>query len=110
MTLFLAMAFAIAAPSSSTKPTTPAAVSRCGYRIVETYPHDRNSFTQGLFWDDGHLYEGTGQYGRSRVARLDLKTGKALSIGLSTLEAICAALQCQPGDLLAFDPSLPQKD
>lgn len=34
-----------------------------------------------------------------------LKTGKAKAIRLSTLEAICAALQCQPGDLLVFDPA-----
>jgi putative transcriptional regulator len=31
-----------------------------------------------------------------------LKTGKARAIRFSTLEAICAALDCQPGDLLAF--------
>jgi putative transcriptional regulator len=36
-----------------------------------------------------------------------LKTGKAKAIRFSTLEAICAALECQPGDLLAFDPDLP---
>jgi putative transcriptional regulator len=32
-----------------------------------------------------------------------LKTGKAKAIRFSTLEAICAALGCQPGDLLAFE-------
>lgn len=32
-----------------------------------------------------------------------LKTGKAKAIRFSTLEAICAALDCQPGDLLGFD-------
>ena len=38
------------------------------------------------------------------VANLSiLKTGKARAIRFSTLEAICAALECQPGDLLAFD-------
>ena len=31
-----------------------------------------------------------------------LKTGKAKAIRLSTLEAICRALQCQPGDILEF--------
>jgi len=36
-----------------------------------------------------------------------LKTGKAKAIRFSTLEAICAALDCQPGELLAFDPTLP---
>ena len=33
-----------------------------------------------------------------------LKTGKARAIRFSTLEAICGALQCQPGDLLKFSP------
>lgn len=36
-----------------------------------------------------------------------LKTGKAKAIRFSTLEAICIALECQPGDLLAFDADLP---
>ncbi len=31
-----------------------------------------------------------------------LKTGKARAVRFSTLEAICEALQCQPGDLLEF--------
>lgn len=34
-----------------------------------------------------------------------LKTGKAKAIRFSTLEAICVALDCQPGDLLAYDPA-----
>lgn len=33
-----------------------------------------------------------------------LKTGKARAIRFSTLEAICTALGCQPGDLLEFVP------
>jgi putative transcriptional regulator len=33
-----------------------------------------------------------------------LKTGKARAIRFSTLEAICSALACQPGDLLEFQP------
>ena len=39
-----------------------------------------------------------------------LKTGKAKAIRFSTLEAICTALECQPGDLLAFDTALPAED
>ncbi len=31
-----------------------------------------------------------------------LKTGKAKAVRFSTLEAICKALECQPGDLLEF--------
>jgi putative transcriptional regulator len=34
-----------------------------------------------------------------------LKTGKARAIRFSTLEAICDALRCQPGDVLQFQPS-----
>lgn len=33
-----------------------------------------------------------------------LKTGKAKAVRFSTLEAICAVLDCQPGDLLSFEP------
>ena len=36
-----------------------------------------------------------------------LKTGKAKAIRFSTLDAICRALDCQPGDLLAFDATAP---
>ena len=39
-----------------------------------------------------------------------LKTGKAKAIRFSTLEAICAALECQPGDLLAFDSTQPLQE
>ncbi|MCD4814630.1 helix-turn-helix transcriptional regulator [bacterium] len=34
-----------------------------------------------------------------------LKTGKARAIRISTLEAICRELNCQPGDLLEYDPA-----
>ena len=76
MSLFLAALLAMLADPA---PPPPQAIERCGYRIVQTYPHDATSFTQGLFWDGGHLYEATGQYGQSRIARLDLKTGKAVA-------------------------------
>ena len=36
-----------------------------------------------------------------------LKTGKARAIRFSTLEAICEALSCQPGDILRFEPEQP---
>ena len=76
MTFVLALAL-LADPAAAA--AAPPPVERCGYRIVQRYPHDATSFTQGLFWHQDHLYEATGQYGRSRVARLDLATGKALA-------------------------------
>ena len=39
-----------------------------------------------------------------------LKTGKARAVRFSTLEAICAALDCQPGDLLARDPNVKSEE
>jgi putative transcriptional regulator len=38
-----------------------------------------------------------------------LKTGKARAVRFSTLESLCDALQCQPGDLLEFAPSTGRK-
>ena len=38
-----------------------------------------------------------------------LKTGKARAIRFSTLEAICEALACQPGDILRFEPEKPTR-
>lgn len=74
-----------AAPASTPPPTSVAAstpalppVQQCGYEVVAEYPHDSSAFTQGLFWHDGHLYEGTGQYGQSRLSRVQLSSGKAL--------------------------------
>ena len=39
-----------------------------------------------------------------------LKTGKARAVRFSTLEAICEALRCQPGDLLEFIPAAPKAE
>jgi glutamine cyclotransferase len=48
------------------------------YRVVKTYPHDINAYTQGLFFHNGQLIESTGQKGFSSLRRVDLKTGKVL--------------------------------
>lgn len=39
-----------------------------------------------------------------------LKTGKARAIRFSTLDAICAALDCQPGDILRFEPDAAEQE
>jgi putative transcriptional regulator len=39
-----------------------------------------------------------------------LKTGKARAIRFSTLEAICEALACQPGDILRFEPEHTERE
>jgi glutamine cyclotransferase len=48
------------------------------YKIVHTYPHDPQAYTQGLLFLDGHLYESTGLNGRSSPRMVDLPTGRVL--------------------------------
>jgi glutaminyl-peptide cyclotransferase len=49
-----------------------------GYRVLHTYKHDREAFTQGLLFHDGFLYEGTGTEGKSSLRKVDLATGNVL--------------------------------
>lgn len=46
------------------------------YKIVNTYPHDKGSFTEGLEFYKDTLYESTGQKGASFFRKFDYKTGK----------------------------------
>ncbi len=48
------------------------------YKIVNSYPHDRNAFTQGLIFEKGVLYESTGIRGRSSLRKVELRSGKVL--------------------------------
>jgi putative transcriptional regulator len=50
------------------------------------------------------LTELTDRIGMTLANLSILKTGKARAIRFSTLEAICEALSCQPGDILRFEP------
>lgn len=54
------------------------APERYGYRVLHTYPHDREAFTQGLFYYGGMLYEGTGQETGSSLREVELATGRVL--------------------------------
>lgn len=56
----------------------PDAPKSMSYSITGTYPHDTSSYTQGLVIYKGELYEGTGLEGKSKLMKIDLKTGKAL--------------------------------
>lgn len=46
--------------------------------VVKSYPHDREAFTQGLFYYNGLLYEGTGQETGSSLREVELETGKVI--------------------------------
>jgi glutaminyl-peptide cyclotransferase len=55
-----------------------AAIPVYGFMVKNTYPHDPQAFTQGLFFKDGYLYETTGLAGRSSVRKVELASGKVV--------------------------------
>lgn len=65
-------------PSPSADPSATAPVYT--YKIINVFPHDRFAYTQGLAYDGGILYEGTGLNGKSSLRKVDLTSGKVLQI------------------------------
>lgn len=51
---------------------------RYGYKVVNSYTHDKNAFTQGLVYDKGIIFESTGQVTESTLREVDLATGKVI--------------------------------
>ena len=51
-------------------------VKMLDWSIVRAFPHDTASFTEGLLWHDGALYESTGLEGQSKLRRVDLQSGQ----------------------------------
>jgi glutaminyl-peptide cyclotransferase len=80
---FTALAFVMSCNSNPEPPEEsvvnnvpePATIS---YNIVNVYPHDTSSYTQGLQWYDGFLYEGTGLEGQSHLMKINLKDGQPI--------------------------------
>ena len=60
----------------ATAPLAQAATPVQGYKVIKSYPHDPDAFTQGLFFHEGFLYEGTGLHGRSTIRKVELATGR----------------------------------
>ncbi len=50
------------------------------YRIENIWPHDVRAYTQGLIYEDGYLYEGTGQLTESSLRKIEIKTGDAVMV------------------------------
>jgi glutaminyl-peptide cyclotransferase len=80
-TFLLALAGTAAAQTGTPPPpesTALAPVEILQPVVLNTYPHDTTAFTEGLLYYNGFLYESTGQYGKSDVRKVELKTGKVL--------------------------------
>ncbi len=48
-------------------------------KIIKTYPHDKKAYTQGLIYENGIMYEGTGQKGESLLKKVNFENGKVIS-------------------------------
>ncbi len=72
-TIFM-LSLALLAQAVSQSESTPVYT----YKIVNLFPHDPQAFTQGLFYHDGFLYEGTGLNGRSSLRKVKLETGEVV--------------------------------
>ena len=66
--------------SDSTPDTELNYVERIFPEVIETLPHDPSSFTQGLVFLDGKLYESTGLYGESSLRVVNITTGEVEQI------------------------------
>ncbi|RZK90538.1 MAG: glutaminyl-peptide cyclotransferase [Pedobacter sp.] len=58
--------------------TTNKKPAKLKYALVNTFPHDTSSYTQGLSFVDGKLLESTGRKGLSQLKYVDVKTGKVI--------------------------------
>ena len=80
VTILIAFVVLVSCGGVRKKSATPQAVEPLfyTYEVVAEHPHLRTSYTQGLQFVDGELWEGTGEYGRSQLLRTDLASGKVL--------------------------------
>jgi len=67
-----------AASNNNNRGTSDARAQQGSFEVVSSYPHDPTSFTQGLVWHDGALYESTGLEGQSKLRRLEFPSGRVL--------------------------------
>lgn len=83
------------------------------YRVVESFPHDRSVFTQGLVYHQGKLFESAGQYGQSRLLVRTLASSEALQLhqlpdtifaeGITLMEDRLFQLSWRSGRVFVYD-------
>ena len=78
LALIVSLTIFACAPQQPPTTANPISTPRYTFRIVKTYPHDPEAFTQGLVYVDDYLYEGTGLRGHSTLRRVELTTGEVV--------------------------------
>jgi glutaminyl-peptide cyclotransferase len=74
----LLVAAAMVACSCTSSTTEAGGIPVYTYQVVNTYPHDVDAFTEGLFYYNGFLYESTGLNGKSSIRKVKLETGEVV--------------------------------
>jgi glutamine cyclotransferase len=65
-------------PTITQIPSPTALFATNVYDVLAIHPHDSDAFTEGLFYEDGFLYESTGLYGHSTLRKVDLESGQTI--------------------------------
>ncbi|MEZ4937761.1 MAG: glutaminyl-peptide cyclotransferase [Crocinitomicaceae bacterium] len=88
-------------------------------KILKKFPHDPESYTQGLEFDGNQLWEGTGQRGQSKIAKVNLNDGKVIAQteleralfgeGITIFNDKVYQLTWQAGRCLVYDKNIMQK-
>ena len=67
-------------PKTNVNAAKPAALPVYGYEVVKSYPHDPLAFTEGLYFNEGFLYESTGTQPKSpsTLRKVEIETGKVV--------------------------------
>lgn len=114
--LLTALTISCACRGTARKSTAiaPPSPVRYTYKVVNTYPHNTGSYTQGLYWHDGYLWEGTGQYGHSSLSQVELETGRIVKStsmnndifgeGIALLDGKIFQLTWMNGIAFVYDP------
>lgn len=68
------------AEPAALQPQQPPETPTYSYRVVHSFPHDPDAYTQGLLYNNGFLYESTGQYGQSSLRKVELETGAVVQL------------------------------
>jgi glutamine cyclotransferase len=94
------------APVRPDVPSIAGAVPTYSYRVVNTYDHDPGAFTQGLVFEAGFLYEGTGFWEQSSLRKVELETGDVLQF--RELPDVCSPNECFGEGITIYDQRIIQ--
>ncbi len=107
LSLVFLLAFAVGGARAQTCPCAaePVIAERLTVEILGEFPHDSDSFTQGLLLHEGTFYESAGQYGQSDVRQVAIETGEVLRQVELNQQFFAEGLTLIPGDPQAQPPT-----